>query len=45
MCILDKETKKLVFVAASGTLDGDITAAQVVLEPGSVFSGRCTMVK
>jgi cytoskeletal protein CcmA (bactofilin family) len=37
--------KKMVFVTATGSLDGDITSAQVVLEPGSVFSGRCTMVK
>lgn len=37
--------KKLVFVTASGSLDGDITSEQVVLEPGSTFTGRCTMVK
>lgn len=37
--------KKLVFVAATGVVKGDITAGQVVLEPGSMFSGRCTMVK
>ncbi|MDE5898489.1 MAG: polymer-forming cytoskeletal protein [Treponemataceae bacterium] len=37
--------QKMVFVTSSGTLDGDITAEQVVLAPGSVFSGRCTMLK
>lgn len=37
--------KDLIFVAASGVVDGDITSKQVVLEPGSTFTGRCTMVK
>ncbi|MBP3710727.1 MAG: polymer-forming cytoskeletal protein [Treponema sp.] len=37
--------KKIVFVTASGSLDGDIISEQVVLEPGSTFTGRCTMVK
>ncbi|MBR0031237.1 MAG: polymer-forming cytoskeletal protein [Treponema sp.] len=37
--------KKLVFVASTGSVKGDITASQVVLEPGSMFSGRCTMTK
>ena len=37
--------KKMIFVSASGTLDGDITSGQVVLEPGSTFTGRCTMIK
>ncbi|MEE1167088.1 MAG: polymer-forming cytoskeletal protein [Treponema sp.] len=37
--------KQLIFVSASGVLDGDITAAQVVLEPGSTFTGKCTMVR
>lgn len=36
---------KLIFVTASGTLDGDITTAKVVLEPGCTFTGKCTMVK
>lgn len=35
---------KLIFVTASGSLDGDITTAKVVLEPGCVFTGKCTMV-
>ena len=35
----------LVFVTASGSIIGDITSSQVVLEPGSLFSGRCSMVK
>ena len=37
--------EKLIFVTASGSLDGDITTQKVVLEPGSDFSGKCTMVK
>lgn len=36
---------QLVFVAASGTVIGDITSHKVVLEPGSEFTGKCTMVK
>ena len=36
---------KLIFVTSSGSLDGDITTAKVVLEPGCNFSGKCTMVK
>ena len=35
--------EKLVFVTAEGSVLGDITAPQVVLEPGSRFSGKCTM--
>ena len=35
---------KLIFVTASGSLDGDIITQKVVLEPGSDFSGKCTMV-
>ena len=37
--------EKLIFVTASGSLDGDIVTQKVVLEPGSDFSGKCTMVK
>ena len=37
--------KKLVFVSSSGVVEGDISSSQVVLEPGSNFTGRCTMVK
>ena len=37
--------EKLIFVTASGSLDGDIITQKVVLEPGSDFSGKCTMVK
>ena len=37
--------KELVFVTASGTVNGDISSKQVVLEPGSHFSGRCTMTE
>ena len=35
---------KLIFVTASGSLDGDITTQKVVLEPGCVFTGKCTMI-
>ena len=34
----------LIFVTASGSLDGDITTKKVVLEPGCVFTGKCTML-
>lgn len=37
--------KKLVFVTSTGSVTGDITAAEVALEPGCSFSGKCTMVK
>lgn len=37
--------ESLIFVSNTGSLNGDITAEEVVLEPGSVFSGKCTMVK
>ena len=36
--------KTMVFVTSDGSVTGDITSKQVVLEPGSSFSGRCTMV-
>ena len=36
---------KLIFVTASGTLDGDITTGKVVLEPGCIFTGKCSMVR
>lgn len=36
---------KLVFVTATGTLNGDIISKKVVLEPGSEFTGKCSMVK
>lgn len=35
--------KKLVYVTASGSVNGDITSGQVVLEPGSSFTGKCSM--
>ncbi len=35
--------EKMVHVSSSGSVTGDITSEQVVLEPGSKFSGRCTM--
>lgn len=37
--------KKLVFITASGSVNGDIETAQIVLEPGCVFSGKCSMLK
>ena len=37
--------EKLIFVTSSGSLDGDIISQKVVLEPGSDFTGKCTMVK
>ena len=33
----------LVYVTASGSVNGDIISEQVVLEPGSQFSGKCSM--
>lgn len=35
--------RDLIFVTSSGSVNGDITARQVVLEPGSHFTGKCTM--
>ena len=37
--------KKIVFVSSVGSVKGDITAKHVVLEPGSTFSGKCSMVE
>jgi cytoskeletal protein CcmA (bactofilin family) len=37
--------KKIVFVTSAGSVKGDITAKHVVLEPGSVFSGKCSMTE
>ena len=37
--------KKIVYVTSTGSVEGDITAAQVVLEPGSSFTGKCTTVR
>jgi len=37
------KAKRLVFVTANGSVIGDISSAQVVLEPGSTFTGRCVM--
>ncbi len=39
------DSKGLVFVAATGAVEGDIVSTKVVLEPGSLFTGRCTMIK
>lgn len=35
--------RKLVYVASTGSVAGDITTAQIVLEKGAVFSGKCSM--
>jgi cytoskeletal protein CcmA (bactofilin family) len=35
--------RRLVHVSSTGSVTGDITTAQVVLEPGCSFSGRCSM--
>ena len=40
-----KIDNKLIFITASGSLDGDITTGKVVLEPGCIFTGKCTMVR
>ena len=37
--------QKLIFVTASGSLEGDIETQKFVLEPGSVFTGKCTMLQ
>ncbi|MDR2897273.1 MAG: polymer-forming cytoskeletal protein [Spirochaetaceae bacterium] len=37
--------EQLVHVLASGSLTGDITAPEVVLESGCFFSGACSMNK
>jgi cytoskeletal protein CcmA (bactofilin family) len=37
--------QSLVFITQTGSLEGDIFSEQVVLEPGSMFTGKCTMVK
>nr|MCR5288513.1 polymer-forming cytoskeletal protein [Treponema sp.] len=39
------EGSHLVFVTQTGDVKGDITSAQLVLEPGSSFSGQCTTLK
>ncbi len=35
--------RDVVFVTSSGSVNGDIISKEVVLEPGSHFSGKCTM--
>ncbi len=36
-------SSELIFITATGTLIGDITTPKIVLEPGSSFTGKCTM--
>ena len=38
------EGRHLVYVTSTGSVTGDILSAQVVLEPGSSFTGKCSMV-
>ena len=40
----DITADKIVIVTSTGFVNGDITSHQVVLEPGSHFSGRCSML-
>jgi cytoskeletal protein CcmA (bactofilin family) len=37
--------KRLVIVTSIGSVTGNIVSRQVVLEPGSSFSGNCTTLK
>lgn len=37
--------KRLVFITSTGTVNGDITSAQIVQEPGSTLNGKCTTIK
>ncbi len=37
--------RDLVFVSSTGSVKGDVTSKQVVLEPGARFSGKCTMTE
>ena len=37
--------QKVVLVTSCGSVTGDISAEQVILEPGSTFIGRCNMIK
>ncbi len=34
---------KIVFVTSTGSLEGDVTTRKIVLEPGCLFAGKCTM--
>mgnify|MGYP002624573569 CR=1 FL=1 len=36
------EAVRLIYVTATGTVNGDISAEHIVLEHGSVFTGKCT---
>ena len=36
--------RKMIFVTSAGSLDGDISTSKVVLEPGCVFTGKCSMI-
>lgn len=36
--------EKLIFVTSSGSLEGDVVTQKFVLEPGSNFTGKCTMI-
>ena len=36
---------RLIMITATGSVTGNITSRQVVLEPGASFTGNCTMLK
>ena len=36
--------RKMIFVTSAGSLDGDISTSKVALEPGCVFTGKCSMI-
>ena len=36
--------RKMIFVTSAGSLDGDISTSKVVLEPGCIFTGKCSMI-
>ncbi len=39
----DITARDMIFISSTGSVRGDILSKQVVLEPGSKFSGKCTM--
>ncbi len=39
------DSQGMVFVTSTGSVEGDIASSKVVLEPGCLFTGRCTMPK
>ena len=39
----DITCKQIIVITSTGSVLGDINTKQIVLEPGSIFNGRCTM--